>query len=242
MAIGFTNITRGGVRGLSAQPSDVRMGMTFSRDGKTAETGTMNLTNLTPENIRKDVNIAGVVGTAGVLKSGIIKEVVVEYPMIQNTILGENQMEITFLDIPKYSLGLEVLEGAQFYYLASKSNIDVYFGIANKHDLKQRIWLSHRFSYFEDGYYSGKYSIYGLNFLTNSTGQYISAKNFDKLRLYFMKGNVFPDGYKTLDISQPMTFFLKKRYDHALFQYAGNMNSYNDQKPTFKIKYYVLDI
>lgn len=47
---------------MSAQPQDVRMGQTFSTDGKTVQTGTMNLTNLRPENIKGGVTIAGVAG------------------------------------------------------------------------------------------------------------------------------------------------------------------------------------
>ncbi len=62
MATGYTNV--GGSKPLSgsALPSDVRMGQTFSSDGKNLQTGTLNLTNLLPENICEGVTIAGEVG------------------------------------------------------------------------------------------------------------------------------------------------------------------------------------
>lgn len=65
MATGFTNIGNGGggLKGLTATPTDVRQGLTFSRDGKTVESGMMNLTNLRPENIKENITIADIVGT-----------------------------------------------------------------------------------------------------------------------------------------------------------------------------------
>lgn len=48
---------------LTAEPSDVLLGRTFSKDGKVILTGTKNLDNLIPSNVRRGINIAGVVGT-----------------------------------------------------------------------------------------------------------------------------------------------------------------------------------
>uniref|UniRef100_UPI0035A0DCF9 hypothetical protein n=1 Tax=Prevotella heparinolytica TaxID=28113 RepID=UPI0035A0DCF9 len=62
MATGQTNIGGGKQLIGTAQPSDVRMGQTFSSDGKNLQTGTLNLTNLLPENICEGVTIAGEVG------------------------------------------------------------------------------------------------------------------------------------------------------------------------------------
>lgn len=58
--------------GLSVTPQDVRLGKTFSRDGKTVENGELNLTNLQPENIKSGVNIGGIVGNMSSLESGRI--------------------------------------------------------------------------------------------------------------------------------------------------------------------------
>lgn len=64
MANGQTNISVGKTLTGTAQPSDVRLGMTYA-DGKELRDGTLDLRNLKAENIKKDVNIAGVVGSFG---------------------------------------------------------------------------------------------------------------------------------------------------------------------------------
>lgn len=61
MANGQTNISGGKTLVGTAQPSDVRMGMTYP-DGKELRSGTLDLANLTPENIKSGVTISGVVG------------------------------------------------------------------------------------------------------------------------------------------------------------------------------------
>lgn len=75
MANGQTNISGGKALVGTAKPSDVRMGMTYP-DGKELRSGTLDLRNLKPENVRMGVNIAGIVGT----HTDITKEIgVVEY-------------------------------------------------------------------------------------------------------------------------------------------------------------------
>ncbi|MDO4754621.1 MAG: hypothetical protein Q4A41_06405, partial [Bacillota bacterium] len=61
MANGQTNIAGGKPLSGTAQPSDVRMGMTYP-DGKELRSGTLDLTNLLPENIRSGVTVGGVAG------------------------------------------------------------------------------------------------------------------------------------------------------------------------------------
>lgn len=61
MANGQTNISGGKTLVGTAQPSDVRMGMTYP-DGKELRSGTLDLANLTPENIKSGVTIGGVAG------------------------------------------------------------------------------------------------------------------------------------------------------------------------------------
>lgn len=61
MSTGQTNISGGKTLVGTAQPSDVRMGMTYP-DGKELRSGTLDLANLLPENIRSGVTIGGVVG------------------------------------------------------------------------------------------------------------------------------------------------------------------------------------
>lgn len=74
MAIGQTNISCGKHITGSALPGDVKMGQTFSVDGKTLETGTLNLINLLPENIKAGVTIGGVVGEYKDILSGLKSE------------------------------------------------------------------------------------------------------------------------------------------------------------------------
>lgn len=62
MANGQTNISGGKTLVGTAQPSDVRMGMTYP-DGKELRSGTLDLRNLKPENIRSGVTIGGVRGS-----------------------------------------------------------------------------------------------------------------------------------------------------------------------------------
>lgn len=63
MASGRTNASGTKTLPGTASPSDVRLGKTFSRDGKTIASGSLNLNNLVPRNIRKGVNIGGVHGS-----------------------------------------------------------------------------------------------------------------------------------------------------------------------------------
>lgn len=241
MAIGFTNISNGGgVKGLSAHPQDVRMGMTYSVDGKTAETGTMNLTNLLPENIRKGVNIAGVVGTANALNSGIIKEIVVEHPMVRVLNFEAQKMELTFLDIPPYSIGLSIIEGHFNFHVNSGAGRAI-FGIANKFNLNRRIELNMALEYFYDerlSYLSGVFQFFDLCFLTNGTNQLIQAKYFEDAHLRFENHS----GYEPLDITQPMTMVIRRYSDSNINHAYGHWSLYNNNKQTFKVKYYILDI
>lgn len=62
MSTGQTNIAGGKTLVGTAQPSDVRMGMTYP-DGKELRSGTLDLTNLKPENIKENITIADIVGT-----------------------------------------------------------------------------------------------------------------------------------------------------------------------------------
>lgn len=61
MASGQTNISGGKALSGTAQPNDVRMGMTYP-DGKEMRTGTLDLRNLKAENIKQGVTIGGVAG------------------------------------------------------------------------------------------------------------------------------------------------------------------------------------
>lgn len=85
MASGQTNITGGKKLIGTAQPSDVRMGMTYP-DGKELRNGTLDLTSLTPENIRSGVTIGGVSGNL----FGMLKIIDFDFPVINRAInIGE---------------------------------------------------------------------------------------------------------------------------------------------------------
>lgn len=114
----------GGLKNLTATPAEVKQGYTFSRDGKTVESGTMNLTNLVPGNVRAGVNIAGVVGAHdGELgySDGKVKKLLIP----NKTIPANTVKEAYICDVPPRTVGIKF----------ESSNINIQLNSAHLNDI-----------------------------------------------------------------------------------------------------------
>lgn len=130
MATGFINLgNMGGVRDLTATSNDVRSGKTFSVNGKDIITGSMDLSKLTPDNIKKGVNIAGVIGN---VEGPLIKYVLSKSPRVLKNIdinirnyIPQIYDEISF----KASGKVEIEAGIYFHGAGKVANGDNGFRI-----------------------------------------------------------------------------------------------------------------